>query len=153
MRARCLSSPPGVTDDGPNVALRPAASSSPHFHARYDRCRSRAPSRVSISSPATGGSVGKFCPFESGLVIGRRPRPRHSASPVVSRTATMSLFVELVGPVFAHRRSVELWYGRSSGCACELSPSGFRRLKDQLMTIRVMHVHVVPNALLRGPRH
>jgi len=51
-----LSSPPKVIDEAPTVAVRPAASSPPHFQVSVARSRSRAPSRVAVSSPAMGGS-------------------------------------------------------------------------------------------------
>ena len=45
-----------VIDDTPTVARRPAASRPPHFQASVARWRSREPSRVSTSLPASGGS-------------------------------------------------------------------------------------------------
>src|SRR5439155_22207605 len=63
-KARCLSNPPRVIDEAPTVALRPAASSPAHFHARVARWYSRKPRRVAVSLPASGGS-GRPCSSRS----------------------------------------------------------------------------------------
>ena len=57
-RARCLSSPPRVSVDGPSRAFSPAASRPSAFQRNVVRSRSSAPRSCSASVPASGGSHG-----------------------------------------------------------------------------------------------
>ena len=56
--ARCLSSPPRVSEEAPTRTCSPAASRPPAFQRNVVRRRSSAPSSCSVSVPAMGGSHG-----------------------------------------------------------------------------------------------
>ena len=84
--ARCLRSPPRVSDDGPRRVSNPAASSSSALKRNVQRSRSSAPRTCSTSEPENGGSHGVSVGLRVGLSLMaptvravpdvRRPEPR-----------------------------------------------------------------------------